>query len=573
MKTALLFLLAFVLNASADSIPTNRICDWQPGVNVGVPGGIPIRTITNANLVTDYGADPTGKTSISTLFFNAVNNCGSGQVSYIPAGTYALSNLINFNIQNFKTIRGAGMGKTILKLYSVSGNNGALQIGGSQFPKPHATILVTSGAVKGSTNLVVSDTSTVVVGKMIRVEQIDPDYVFANGNNGNQETNNMGFMRMVISKDSTNIQIFPDLPCDLTNAPMIAVYGSFITQGVGFEDLTVDLTGASVVGSAIYFDTTYGCWLKNVEILHSNFKNAWFHWGLNNEVRGCYFHDVLASGPNHEGMDFYEHEDNNLVEDNVCYNGGFPQIIFGDWKGGCSCNVCAFNYVDGTDSGSGVAGGSISVNHGPHNCFNLFEGNVTQMFQSDGYYGSASDNTAFRNWFTGVYTNGIATNWPIAVNLDRWSYRFNLYGNVLGSPGYQTLLAPTNNHYTGAIKVVWRIGWPNMGNSDFTDNTTNPPSSDPIAYDRNVSDTLLATNNFDYKTGTISNAYAGTLPASLIYNSTPAWWPPGKRFPPIDTAASPMIVNIPAQDRFLGIVTTPPSYFGTMRVGNATIGP
>ena len=87
----------------------------------------------------------------------------------------------------------------------------------------------------------------------------------------------------------------------------------------------------------------------------------------------------------------------NLIEDNTCVRGGFPMIILGDWKGGCTGNVVGYNYRADLDTGSDIAGGDISVNHGPHNMMNLFEGNVGVMFQSDGYFGSSSHNTVFRN--------------------------------------------------------------------------------------------------------------------------------------------------------------------------------
>ncbi len=56
--------------------------------------------------------------------------------------------------------------------------------------------------------------------------------------------------------------------------------------------------------------------------------------------------------------------------------------------GSCG-NVFAYNFC--YDSSSyGVVGGSIDSNHGPHNSYNLYEGNIAPNIQSDGYFGSAS---------------------------------------------------------------------------------------------------------------------------------------------------------------------------------------
>ena len=60
--TASAVLLSLVLSARpavAEIIPPGRTAPWQG--NVGVPGGIPNRTKIYKNIVTDLGADPTGK--------------------------------------------------------------------------------------------------------------------------------------------------------------------------------------------------------------------------------------------------------------------------------------------------------------------------------------------------------------------------------------------------------------------------------------------------------------------------------------------------------------------------------
>ena len=48
----------FATSALAQIVPPDRLTAWQG--NVGVPGGIPVRTTIYRNLVTDSGADNTG---------------------------------------------------------------------------------------------------------------------------------------------------------------------------------------------------------------------------------------------------------------------------------------------------------------------------------------------------------------------------------------------------------------------------------------------------------------------------------------------------------------------------------
>ena len=46
--------------------------------------------------------------------------------------------------------------------------------------------------------------------------------------------------------------------------------------------------------------------------------------------------------------------------------------------------------------------GGTSANHGPHNMLNLIEGNVFHWYKDDGYFGSSSHNTLFRNGIFGI---------------------------------------------------------------------------------------------------------------------------------------------------------------------------
>jgi hypothetical protein len=94
---------------------------------------------------------------------------------------------------------------------------------------------------------------------------------------------------------------------------------------------------------------------------------------------------------------------------------------------------------------------------------NLFEANsLACAFEMDGYFGSASHQTLFRNNFASPYV-------PVAFN--RWVTYMSLVGNVLGTPA---------SAYTNFSHDIPNLGWqilslgrPNIGNSSFTG--TNPP--------------------------------------------------------------------------------------------------
>jgi len=229
-------------------------------------------------------------------------------------------------------------------------------------------------------------------------------------------------------------------------------------------------------------------------------------------------------------------------------------IILGDWKGGCSGNVVGYNYCADIDTGSEIAGGDISVNHGPHNMMNLFEGNVGVMFQSDGYFGSASHNTVFRNCFSGAHSK--LTQGLRAVALNRWSYDFNVVGNVLGDPSFPAppagLLTTEANNYSYLTRVIYQLGYPHMGNNSYAG--VNPPDTGKEALDTRVKSTLLRHGNYDYATRRIqwdAGIADHALPNSLYLPGKPAWFG-DLRWPPIDPAnpSTAAAGSIPAGCRF-----------------------
>jgi hypothetical protein len=140
-------------------------------------------------------------------------------------------------------------------------------------------------------------------------------------------------------------------------------------------------------------------------------------------------------------------------------------------------------------------------------------------------------------------------------------------GNVLGSP---TWPRDTIGQYemTGmpdytAAAVIYRLGYPNMGNNGY--NPSNPPDNpadqDDAGLDPKVAATLLRWGNFDYENNAtrweaseipsdVGVPTTQTLPASLRYTSTPSWWPNGLAWPPVGPDLNPMVAEIPAQVRY-----------------------
>ena len=156
--TASAVLLSLVLSAGpavAEIIPPGRTAPWQG--NVGVPGGIPNRTTIYKNIVTDLGADPTGKVDAAPIINRAIGSCPVGQVVYMPAGTFKIATPIYPTAKSNFTLRGAGQGQTILH---VTINNVPIYSSGMMpWPPPSTGHAITAGATKGSNMITVSHTS------------------------------------------------------------------------------------------------------------------------------------------------------------------------------------------------------------------------------------------------------------------------------------------------------------------------------------------------------------------------------------------------------------------------------
>jgi hypothetical protein len=264
---------------------------------------------------------------------------------------------------------------------------------------------------------------------------------------------------------------------------------------------------------------------------------------------------VQGSGPNHEGIEF-SYASWNLIEDNICNNGGAPPIILEENLTSSSCNVIGYNYVTNTDP----AFWDLSFSHGSGSILNLAEGNVINNFEDDGYYGSSSYNTLFRNRISGQ------------VRLKHFSDYYNMVGNILGDSWANTYETDVANYWEQGIAPIYELGFPNIGNVNYTGTIgpTNPPNYRGLPntldgcqqLDRNVTATILRHGNWDYVNNSTvwdPSILDHIIPSSLYYSAQPGWWPASVSWPPIGPDRNPMVGQIPAQIRFLGQSTPTPT--------------
>ena len=535
-------------------LPADRMYDWSPGVNVGVPGGIPMRTTICATI--DAATYGTGAVDASSAILSAINGCASGQVVFIPPGPYRLDQPVDRISASNVTIRGAGQGQTILK----ANKAGMRMLWLGNGDRPNAGTPITAGATKDSTSVTIADTSAVEVGGFVRFEQNNPPFVISAGS-PTTDTKVMSIIARVTAKTATTVTVSPPLPFGLDVSPTLIPYASAPMVSTGIEDITFDAAGAL---AAFQWEHAWGCWVKNIEVKNSPSRQMILVAFINGEIRQSYFHDVVGGGPDHEGVTLTADDHFNLIEDNVSYDGGFPSIVIGDGPGNCHGNVIAYNFAYATDTNyPDTAGADISVNHGPHNAMNLVEGNISSGFASDGYHGSASHNVVFRNWFTA--THPTATDNLIALNIGRWSTYFSIVGNVLGSSAFSAsgLFMPETG-FAYSDHVIYKVGYPNMGNNSFDGTwgslTGTPDYTTQSATGKNLQEmdlyvkgTMLRHGNYDYATKMIEwdpAIESKMLPPSLYRSAPPSWWPASVPWPSIGPDKTPRTGGNPAFVRF-----------------------
>ena len=179
--------------------PANRMTTWQPGVTYN--GGIPNRTTVCATL------SPLGGTQDDTAQIQrAINNCPSGQVVKLNAGTFNIYTSIVIANSNV-TLRGAGpgtgasggihapsdllgagsvvtgggTGTFLVKQNRNTNNYGLLQISGSSMNDVQDSTNLATDAVLGAYSVTLASNPGITVGTYVLIDENtdnDPDVVW-----------------------------------------------------------------------------------------------------------------------------------------------------------------------------------------------------------------------------------------------------------------------------------------------------------------------------------------------------------------------------------------------------------
>lgn len=535
----LLLTMGSAVSSSAQVIPAGRRIAWQPGV----PGGIPARSIVCSNVVTHFGAVGDGVHDDAPAIRNAISACPTGQVVFIPAGTYRLNSPLQ--ISKGITLRGAGPTTTLLKTYA---NWHGIQLG--DFPSTPVTTNVTGSLAKDATTVTVASASGLAVNDYISIDQLNDnvEVVNADGTGGTSPeecrsgagTRCLGQITSITAISGPTLTISPALyhAYSAAKAPQVWKVGP-MTRQAGVEDLSLERI--SPTGSEGYHNFKLvgcaQCWIKNV----ASKKTETWHVDLDRtfqcEVRDSLFSDGWAfTGGRSYGVAAGGRTSAALVENNIFDHLRHAMMV----RDGAAGNVFGYNYSVASYQGEDWLAADMN-SHGAHTTMNLFEGNIGAKIYGDFTHGSASYNSFFRNWVIRSSSALTVTRSLRAVDIERSNWYYNIVGNVLGQSG-QTWTAYEDNGSRNAASGKYAYTW-----GYFSDGTSTTSDSLTKA-------TVLRHGNYDYATqSTIWDPGTADrlLPPSLYMSSKPQFFG-GLPWPAIGSDRNPVSGTIPAKERFEG---------------------
>jgi hypothetical protein len=389
-------------------------------------------------------------------------------------------------------------------------------------------------------------------------------------------------------------------------------YYTFLTQYAAqlstFDPVNYPIkTGISVENLGIFGgmggdgngNLAMGCctnsWVKNVESYWSVGTGIGLYGCYRCEVRDSFMHETPSPNPGGGGYlsGLNTWSSDCLFENCIMWMGNKEVVM----RGAGGANVLGYNYMDdafgGTYPESPEAGANAA--HYATTVFALIEGNYSQNFEGDAFWGNSFCITAHRNWFSGIRgcsPTGSAPNIAPCNNLRNYksvqgsvtypygdylgrrmvdvqaaSYNHNFTGNVLGFTG-QTLLSYNGGGFTtaqttwvyeeldsvianGQNVILWNIG------------TMQNPSGG-FQWVGNTYTTQLRSGNWDWYTQSQqwhgiggSNKYGGNLappypsiPNSYYITGRPAFFNPSTiQYPWVNPATGATYV-LPAKARF-----------------------
>ena len=505
-------------------LSASRAIDWtQAGLPATLPDGEttanpwtpPVRTQCGSTLMPS--GNPTTDTAAITSAYNA---CTAGHYVLLGPGAFGVSSYILLNNDGV-SLRGSGPQSTTLNL---AGSNVFITVGEGS---GGGQCTWSSGFSAGSTTLGLTgcfgSPSAPIVGTVLFLSQCDSGFSGASCATGatvdngglyicgnvtacirasegtgppNQQTQNVLVTGVTsLGGGAYTVTISPGIYMpnwSSSNTPLANFQVTY--YGIGLEDLTMytDPTLDSSTAAMVYFDDSYGSWVKgvrwigaaqNTDIILSALKNCLF---MNNYLHSRVTLDAAYPVGMQEAADSDTLILNNIMDSSVGYEG------IGSNEG----VVYAYNFPIWSLTNQETTN---TMEHEAGNAFRLYEGNLSGAFVEDDTHGTHDLSTWFRNYATGYYQNYTTNPNKLIFDLGEGDRFTNFVGNVLGS-SYITTYQLYNPGGGGVFNYLYGFD-------------TNPT----VIYDPLVQATSFRWANYDTITG--ATRYCG--PGASGFTSAP----------------------------------------------------
>ena len=485
-------------------------------------GGIPNRT-TIFKTLSPSGSDDTSQIQA------ALDACPADQVVQLTAGVFRITGSgLSFTTPNC-TLRGAGPGQQ-----KNTGNNGVIDCDpcGNYVVDPTATQLIkadhasnpswqvlyvgpsntglgasinfAADAAQGAYSITLASNPGIQAGEILYLDMNtlnDPDVYFGPDFGGTTDGSRGWFTNGRLNRSITQLvevtavngnTITFNTPLHTTftvaNSAQVTRYQAPFLRMAGIEDLFVwggeggDFHGNIPVNNCAY------CWVKNVEATWSVGTDIGFYSTFRSELRDSFIHETSNPDPGGGGYltGLNVGASDNLFENNIMWYGN-KEIVMRASGGG---NVIAYNYMDDSFGSSYPESPEAGLNAGhyttPH--LELLEGNYSQNYKGDSFWGNSIYITVFRNSLSGLraahpplktydfksggcdYLYGDYTGRQ-AVDVQAYSYYTSFVGNVLGMNGQKLLTDPYhsescyNDVETEFLEQVWTTAQSNAADN------------------------------------------------------------------------------------------------------------
>jgi hypothetical protein len=561
-------------------VPAANRTLWKPGVQ----GGIPVRsTVCTTIQASAFG---NGTQDASSALQSAVNNCPSGQVVALSAGTFTVNTAVI--ISKSITVRGAGPNATLLQKTNgaTPGNTGnqfepILLVGPQRFPSLNdsTTVNLTANGVKGSTSVTVSSAAGYAAGQFVLLDADEYNtaswtalplragkpaghtiwasdrVVFKRHDPPEQGVDDsfpdsltwfsrsgrpVNEIKEVASVSGNTVTFTTPLHIDYptSKASQLVRWADVHVKNAGVEDMKM-MGGTS---GNIQFECAAYSWIRNTE--HTVWAGSGV--GVNSsyriEVRDSYIHDAALSVPGGGAyaISLASGSSEILIENNIIMKANKMMVARSSGAG----SVVGYNYMDDGFIDYVKDWNEIGMNAshmvGSHHV--LFEGNEAFNYDSDNEHGGAIYMTIFRNHLVGWRRTipGFSNARSAGLNYGSWWHAF--IGNVLGVSGqmdgwiYEQLGTWSVTDPWGGPHSVWKLGYQG-GQWDQ-------------AADPKVLSTVLRDGNFDYVTNSVKwDRAVQSLPPSLYLTAKPAFFG-NNPWPWVDATGQAKLAVLPARARY-----------------------